>query len=868
MRVFYPEILCDLRLLSPSRGVRAASPLFQSFTDQHQNIVVTSALCKVGATYSLLVYPKNLDQFRLLTATTSQALTSRDKVHSSAMDDNIASIMQVCDLSRDDAKIMLEANHNDAYRAINEYFDDQRVLENHKARIAGDHRWNENLMSDDYDGNGNAGFQIQSMDVGPTRPNSRTTNRAPRNGVVDLSNDAAAADPNTSWGHEQDGDAGLKQALRNSLMTAGIGTQESGILPGGMSALEGNGVGGQFGPATRSEYDASQWAMVSLGGTATHEIFVDPDPVERKRTGNAPAFLKPARNDDRLGALLTIYHEVPLVREILLRRDHVPSNSLQSPGWWSGRTIETSPLEVSTEGDIEDVSQNHDLTEELQRIMAFLDKTDRSYGSVENVTRLLLDKSRDVVSCFADEWRENMDEKALDSIFSVAIQPAEKDPAVEEFAYLEVNEIAVSQSSNLYDCLDSTLWTTSSLEAGSSAFIQKLGEVLTIRLRGKMRDKHIDIPLVWYPDRYLESNSQTALHMRRQKQDIMNQISKMNFVKERLTSFTKDGKTFKIRDLINSSLLHDQKDSTEGPTGNEAAQKVDGDDTEDPTKMDIDETENRAALTELSEQLRQTMADIDKKLKSLDEEAEKAQASLRGLSKLYTEYELGMHTYTLRGISTSQETMYINRVESPEEDIVIPFPRDQWWEISFNAREQRPVAVHIVSEDYVAEAARESQEPLLVYASERAMQRGLSPLPDKLSEFIELDNLAFKAEMGGNGNWDSEAVTPHSPGKRKYDQDHEDPWGESQRRRGSMDVNVEEGEISETWETPHPGSSERAQEMVEKAGTALGLLDSSTGAAASSSAATEDVMDVDEVMADADMMEESAAVREAGGLSK
>lgn len=47
-------------------------------------------------------------------------------------------------------------------------------------------------MSDDYDGNGNAGFQIQSMDVGPTRPNSRTTNRSPRNGVVDLSNDAAA----------------------------------------------------------------------------------------------------------------------------------------------------------------------------------------------------------------------------------------------------------------------------------------------------------------------------------------------------------------------------------------------------------------------------------------------------------------------------------------------------------------------------------------------------------------------------------------------------------------------------------------------------------------------------------------------------
>lgn len=106
--MFYPEILCDLRLLSPSRGVGAASPLFQSFTDQHQNIVVTSALCKVGATYSLPVYPKNVDQFRLLTATTSQALTSRDKVHSSAMDDNIASIMQVCDLSRDDAKIMLE----------------------------------------------------------------------------------------------------------------------------------------------------------------------------------------------------------------------------------------------------------------------------------------------------------------------------------------------------------------------------------------------------------------------------------------------------------------------------------------------------------------------------------------------------------------------------------------------------------------------------------------------------------------------------------------------------------------------------------------------------------------------------------------
>jgi len=274
-------------------------------------------------------------------------------------------------------------------------------------------------------------------------------------------------------------------------------------------------------------------------------------------------------------------------------------------------------------------------------------------------------------------------------------------------------------------------------------------------------------------------------------------------------------------------------------------------------KIEGQNPETQATFDYLSEQLRRTMATIDKKLASLEEETEKAQASLRELSEFYDKEGEKMRKYTLRGISTSSTTTYINRIEvsqdGAEMSLDTDIPKEQWWRITFDGQGSCPFSVYRVNENDVIEAARESQEPLLVYASEAAMQPCLAPLPEKLSAFVDKDNEAFRAEIppaanleegshfDNNNNWSS---VPQSPGKRKYNEDGteiEDEYRESPGRRGSMDVNFDAAD---------------GKEMVERSrsGPALPFMRKTAFSE------NEQSMDFDEVMLDRDAAEESPVV--------
>lgn len=660
----------------------------------------------------------------------------------------------------------------------------------------------------------------------------------------------------------------MAQALRNSLVTAGIGKQETGVLnstaSGGFDfvpvAPQVDGV--QFGPANRNEaeYDHDEWALVRSGTIRTTEVFNDPDdPADRRREEGTPAFLKPAPDDSRLGALLTMFHEIPILRELLLRRDHSATEYGYDNEWWTNGKIEVPQLLIDPqlEGDLmEGVSQSHDLTEELQRIMAFLDKTERSYGSVENVVRLILEKypGTDAIVTFFEEWEETWDDAARNRFLSVAFQPLAR-PLPEQFMFLPVGESIVQESENLYDCLDSLLWPSDWPEAGieleQSPYLGQLGEAVCFQLRGKKQSKSMDIPMVWYPDRYLALNREAALEIRRQQNEIRQKIAKMDVLKNKLATFTKNGKSHKVRDLIFASLTHDNR---ENPLTEDHIQ------AEPETKIEEEDPEKQAALNHLSEQLQQTMANIDKKLASLEKEKEKAQASLRELSEFYNQAGEKIHKYTLRGISTSGTTTFINRIEFSESgtemSVDTDYPKEQWWRITFDGQGQCPFSIYTVEEKDVIEAARESQEPLLVYASEKAIQPCFAPLSDKLSAFVDKDNEVFRAEIPSmkslpeESHFDNNWPVPQSPGKRKYNSDGqevEDEYRVSPGRRGSMDVNFDSADRD-----PSPGRSsfsmdfsQPATEMVERSRPPNML-----GSASASN--NESSMDVDEVVRDMD----------------
>jgi hypothetical protein len=172
-------------------------------------------------------------------------------------------------------------------------------------------------------------------------------------------------------------DTELQQALAASAAEYGQNAQESGVT---------NTNEVRFGPATRNEYETSNWAMVPMGKSAVREILNDPEPAERKRdiALDIPAFLKPSTENNRLGALITIYSQIPLIREIFLPR--VPQDTAPNYGhdkeWWTGKAIDVPQVFG------EDMTPPSEVTMELQRLMAFLDKTERSYGSAEALANL------------------------------------------------------------------------------------------------------------------------------------------------------------------------------------------------------------------------------------------------------------------------------------------------------------------------------------------------------------------------------------------------------------------------------------------------------------------------------------------------
>jgi len=186
------------------------------------------------------------------------------------------------------------------------------------------------------------------------------------------------ADPSTSMSYADHGDSELQQALAASAAEYGLApqnAQESGVT---------NTNEVHFGPATRSQYETSNWAMVPMGKSSVREVLNDPEPAERKRGLNVPAFLKPSFENHRLGALITIYSEIPLIREVFLPRagQDVAPNYGYDKEWWTGKAIDVPAVFG------EDVTPPSEVNLELQRLMAFLDKTERSYGSAEALANL------------------------------------------------------------------------------------------------------------------------------------------------------------------------------------------------------------------------------------------------------------------------------------------------------------------------------------------------------------------------------------------------------------------------------------------------------------------------------------------------
>lgn len=133
-----------------------------------------------------------------------------------------------------------------------------------------------------------------------------------------------------------------------------------------------------------TSYDMSNWAVTTTnaGETSAIEIFMDPPANERKRVMEEPAFLRPGSVPGALGPLLTILHSIPAARETLLQRSFVAPDYGHNEQWWTGHAI-TLPKIVDTDNPDIISQEATDIIMESQRVMAFLELTERAYGTPE-----------------------------------------------------------------------------------------------------------------------------------------------------------------------------------------------------------------------------------------------------------------------------------------------------------------------------------------------------------------------------------------------------------------------------------------------------------------------------------------------------
>jgi hypothetical protein len=320
----------------------------------------------------------------------------------------------------------------------------------------------------------------------------------------------------------------MQRALRESAQEAGISVseQETGIMDPSTSTP-------YFGPANRSDYEQGSWAMVSTGVRLPQTDGV-PAPSLRKRPEGVPAFLiqgaSPA-GDHRLGSLLTILHEIPLARNTLLGVGSPSLSYGHNNEWWKGEEILAPHVLARVQSGELNWDDRHDSSphfeEEIHRLMAFLDSTDRSYGTVSALAGLIPWPSHGAEKQFFEQLSERNTDQVQPLYHTAAFIKIQDDGDTEgddtsRFHLLETEHVKGDYEfiTTLYESLDHLFWgdvlSWSEIHDNSRmAVLRQTGEVITIKAVGEGPDSSIDIPEVLYPERWLESRKEEAVRIQK-----------------------------------------------------------------------------------------------------------------------------------------------------------------------------------------------------------------------------------------------------------------------------------------------------------------------------------------------------------------
>ncbi|KAM0332970.1 hypothetical protein ACHAQA_001626 [Verticillium albo-atrum] len=654
----------------------------------------------------------------------------------------------------------------------------------------------------------------------PSRPPSRTNNKSPLG-------------PNNSTQEDED----LQRALAESARESGLEPQEAGVMDGITLTSTSH-----FGPANRNDYDPSNWAMVPVGPATRSRSVLDPVPSKRQRAPDSPAFLvqQPnARNaGHRLGAILSILHEIPLSRNVLLQTGRPAENYGHNNEWWKGQTIYPAHVAAAmNQGQLPMADDaKPDFNEEIHRLMAFLDATDRSYGSVEVMADLLngthAGRERQFFDVLNDINEPDVLKPLVHEALSMVVNTFEVVEGVDRFSFLdfELSTHQWSQVETFYDVWDCLAWDESMTwqeikDDTKMTVFREMGEIMTVLLDGDCPDT-IDIPEVWYPERYLEARKEDARAMQEQLAWTLQKLYDATALEHEYKNW-EDPATRKNHDR--RELLVQAIEQYEGFVkylkGLVEFQDFEAPDEEVSRLLQLDTlpplgTDQEKEMLDRCEQVlarcQAKLKELDTKINKLNSDREYLKEYRRYLNKLLTDPDPERtgdaipfygKKYLLRGVATGRDTMYICRRTEPQLIDVDenPQPLDQWWRLAYVAGDEQPVRVEKVAFEEVKEKMlRESKNPLLVYATENALNTPRDPLSDELQRFVLAENKTFRQELSHETDDDDEDVplinpniSPISPSKRKYRANSVDSMATNRASVGNSDTNSRAGDFDD-----------------------------------------------------------------------
>ena len=469
--------------------------------------------------------------------------------------------------------------------------------------------------------------------------------------------------------------------------------------------------------------------------------------------------------------------------------------------WWSGEKIEGSRITniIDHEGTEEMIAEPEpsEVVLEVQRLMAFLDRTMRGYGSVDSLAKMqdvyeqlqggkwdplfglriraISNILTDQVPSFFKKWTNDITQlsglggSGKPSPFtSTAISSEPFEP--KNFQVLTIppvsNDCANAPLSTLYSAIDQMLWSNQDGVAGD-VFLDPIADVFCISMARETPDLPglgLDIPVDLYLDRYTAPFVDLVGRMKLEREKIRNEIKDLEKREEKLLHCRSSNtvSTVETTRLFEAAIEHIEylKLSPGEPKDEESDDMVMETQVEKPKVFSLMSTELKGILDRLKVRLEGTYNRFSPFthhgvwltlgiITELTTSKEKARKTLHELTTAFTSPETTpesvppLKKHSLRGVFIDLSTTFLKVQRETEERAIT----DEWWCLTYPLQWEANAntaayKVMKATEKEVLDAVKYTGDGkvLLVYATEEAM--GPRESVGKLPEALKVCNLS------------------------------------------------------------------------------------------------------------------------------